>query len=77
MRKERANSLMALLIAVGIGNAFVMAHEGPDPVVHWIFDQKHIQGKVLHARLGPDGTMNGRIQVIRDTLDSSQCHGSQ
>ena len=75
MRKERANSLMALLIAVGIGNAVVMAHEGPDPVVHWIFDQKHIQGKVLHARLGPDGTMNGRIQVIRDTFGETVLFG--
>lgn len=53
------------------------AHDGPDPVGHWIFNArtvKSVEGEetgLLKARLGPDGKITGDVELVDDPLGQS------
>jgi len=47
------------------------AHDGPDPVCHWTFNEKQIDGQKLKARLGPDGTFSEAPRIVPDPWGQS------
>ncbi|MFN9877442.1 MAG: hypothetical protein ACK557_03085, partial [Planctomycetota bacterium] len=54
------------------------AHDGPDPVCHWTFNEKQIDGQKLKARLGPDGTFSEAPRIVPDPWgQSAYFHGRQ
>jgi predicted phosphodiesterase len=54
------------------GAAFpVVAHEGPDPVGHWEFHQRQLDGNRLKARVGADLLLTGPARWMEDSLGQS------
>ncbi len=49
----------------------LVAHDGPDPVAHWQFNEFNLRGKKLQARLGPDGKFNEQPSTASDALGQS------
>jgi len=42
------------------------AHDGPDPLWHWIMSQSRLGEDVLKARFGPNATLEGNPKLLRD-----------
>ncbi len=51
--------------------SLLAAHDGPDPVAHWLFRSAQVQNGVLRARLGPDAQLQGRLRSVQDALGES------
>lgn len=49
--------LLCLSLACSAG---ALAHKGPDPVAHWLFESDRIRSGSLEARLGPDAEVSGK-----------------
>ena len=64
-------TLIFLLVALGMAAEYASAHEGPDPIAHWFFNTRSAQGNKLNARLGPDAKISGTIKVVRDDVGES------
>ncbi len=55
--------------ALGVWALFapaILAHDGPDPIAHWQFNERYISELSLKARLGPDGTFARAPQIVPD-----------
>lgn len=63
------NFIWALLPLCLPGLSF--AHDGPDPVCHWTFNEKQVNGNKLKARLGPDGTFSEPPRIVPDPWGQS------
>jgi hypothetical protein len=48
-----------------------VAHEGPDPLGHWIGQADRVKDGKMIARLGPDGTLSFKPNFIQDRLGQS------
>jgi acid phosphatase type 7 len=49
----------------------LIAHEGPDPIVDWIFHERFIEKSRLKARLGPDLILPAKVKIIKDKYGQS------
>lgn len=47
------------------------AHDGPDPIAHWRFDQTSIRDNALIARLGPDVSFENKPRLHKDVMGQS------
>ncbi len=68
--KQRALALTGW-IALLAWPVAIAAHDGPDPVAHWKFDQTSIKDNALIARLGPDIAFNSQPRLHEDPLGES------
>jgi predicted phosphodiesterase len=66
-------SIAALLSTI----ANVSAHEGPDPISHWVFNSEFVSGRKITARLGPDGEFDFTPKVIDDVHGESVFFSTQ
>ncbi|MGY8768494.1 MAG: metallophosphoesterase [Pirellulales bacterium] len=66
MFKLKASVLLVLCFSIE-----VFAHEGPDPISHWNFNTRNIDGQTLKATLGPDATITGNVKMVQDPLGES------
>lgn len=48
---------------VGLVPGTAVAHEGPDPIAHWVFNARTVKGSKVEARLGPTGFISGEYEV--------------
>ncbi len=65
-----------LLWLLATHSATWLAHDGPDPLVHWQFNQTQIKNNQLKALLGPDGIFNSAPKIVTDPLGQSvRFHG--
>jgi predicted phosphodiesterase len=39
------------------------AHEGPDPLAHWVFNSRTVHSSRVEARLGPNGILCGQYEL--------------
>lgn len=62
------NLLLALLL---IFPCFLLSHEGPDPIGHWMGRADRVKEDKLMARLGPDGTLFFKPTFIKDKSGES------
>ena len=67
----RRLSLLAILIGTFSGTVTICAHDGPDPVAHWIFGERHVKQDKIHARIGPPGKIVGDYRLVDDPLGQS------
>lgn len=51
------------LIAAALFFQTLQAHDGPDPIAHWVFLPKYVSGKTLNARLGPNAKIQGELDT--------------
>lgn len=63
------NLLKAWLAFFGVIQA--VAHEGPDPLGHWIGRADRVKDGKMIARLGPDGTLSFKPNFIQDRSGQS------
>lgn len=42
------------------------AHQGPDPLAHWSFNSRSVEGDLVRARIGPDAVLEGGARVVSD-----------
>ncbi len=56
----------AALVASVLAGATATAHQGPDPIAHWVFNSRSVEGDICHARLGPDLRLEGEYRVAAD-----------
>ncbi len=49
----------------------VCAHEGPDPLAHWLMNARSVADGQLNARLGPAGKLSGDYEIVQDALGDS------
>jgi predicted phosphodiesterase len=47
------------------------AHDGPDPVAHWRFEQVEVDGLRLNARLGPDAFFSSKPRFVDESIGQS------
>ena len=47
------------------------AHDGPDPLAHWRFNERHISDSTLQARLGPNGVFTTKPLIVPDPYGQS------
>lgn len=59
MSKQQTFLGSALLLILGFNS--LMAHDGPDPVLHWSLNSRAIADAKLSARLGPDAQIEGQL----------------
>ncbi len=52
-------------------SATATAHEGPDPVGHWEFHPRQLEGNRLKARVGADLMLSGPVRWMTDPLGQS------
>lgn len=67
----RSAPLPCFLALSAIFAGAAAAHQGPDPVAHWIFSGRSVEGDSLKARLGPPGKLIGGHRVVADELGDS------
>jgi predicted phosphodiesterase len=68
--------LSALLVTLLYGwtvapIAQAATHDCPDPIGHWIFNQRSIEQSKLNARLGLNGTISGEFKLVEDEFGQS------
>lgn len=51
------------------------AHDGPDPVMHWHFGSRDLDGATLRARRGPDARFTSDVRLQPDELGESAVFG--
>lgn len=81
MRTEVINRIAFLfgcifMLAGWTASGSATAHDGPDPIAHWVFNERQIDGDKLKARLGPDGVFSQTPKIVPDPWgQSAQLHG--
>lgn len=68
MIRFRVLAVLALLMWM---SSPVMAHDGPDPVSHWLFTKSTVQDGKVKARLGLDATIHGAPVLVDDDHGSA------
>jgi len=68
LAKRTLPSFLLILVLVPLSAA---AHDGPDPISHWMLNQKSINGTTLQARLGPNGVIEGETELVQDPMGES------
>ncbi|MBL8814513.1 MAG: metallophosphoesterase [Planctomyces sp.] len=63
-------TLLSLTVTAGVS-----AHEGPDPIGRWEFNQRQLQGSTLKAIIGLDAKTGGSIRFQSDSLGESMVFG--
>lgn len=57
---------------------FLLAHDGPDPLVHWRFDSANVRGDAVQAILGPDLPLSPASRIVREAgVESLQLRGQE
>lgn len=60
-------SICAVTIALlGHSAQSIHAHEGPDPLAHWMMNARSVADGRLNARLGPAGQLAGDYEIVQD-----------
>ena len=62
---------LVVLVRAACCVSISLAHEGPDPIAHWNFNARSLKDGHLHARLGPDATVEGDPVVVDDPFGQS------
>ncbi len=58
------------------GVSVILAHDGPDPLAHWQFNERQLDQLTLKARLGPNGTFSEVPKIVADPYGQSAAfHG--
>ena len=65
MSSRPARPLLALVVLCSVAQVAI-AHKGPDPVAHWVFDGRSVEGDQVRALIGPNARLNGRSRVVSD-----------
>ena len=73
MNSPSCNCLWIAVLGIFLGTPLnsALAHDGPDPIAHWILNRKSIEQNRLQARLGPDGKFMGNFEVHEDPMGQS------
>ncbi len=61
-------SAVAIVVASSLSS---LAHDGPDPIIHWQFKTSNIKQNLVQARLGPDATFSHPPTFVNDSLGQS------
>lgn len=69
--------LMACLAGSPARGVPSLVHDGPDPVMHWVFHERNVSGTTLKARLGPNGEFPGPVRFAGDNLGQSAIFNGQ
>lgn len=64
-------SLVVLTCFFAIIAQVASAHQGPDPIVHWAFNNRTIADGVCEARLGPDLQLSPSVAIATDKCGQS------
>ena len=67
----RTPNLLPFVFSIVLLGIPALAHDGPDPVAHWILNGRHIDGNTLKARLGPNGEITGTQKIVTDKYGAS------
>ncbi len=70
----RASLLLGWLFCVA---SVAVAHDGPDPVAHWVCSAKQIKDGKLVAKLGPDATFSNVPKIVTDDHGESLQFGNR
>ena len=65
MSSRSSRPLLALVVLCCVAQVAI-AHKGPDPVAHWVFDGRSVEGDQVRALIGPNARLNGRSRVVSD-----------
>ncbi|WP_442484957.1 LamG-like jellyroll fold domain-containing protein [Aeoliella sp. SH292] len=60
-----------MLSCAFVFSSWAVAHEGPDPVAHWVFKRSTIRGSECRAVLGPDLTLSHSPRIVSDRFGSA------
>ena len=71
LRTLRPASLFAAVALLLTGPNPAVAHDGPDPVIHWDFRPQQVEGTKLRARLGMDVELSGPLRWSADEFGHS------
>jgi len=67
----------ALLVALTLVANSASAHDGPDPVAHWVFASSRMKDNVLRAKIGPDCKVTGTARFSGDEVGSTLHFGQR
>ena len=71
LRTLRPATLFAAVALLLTGPNPALAHDGPDPVIHWDFRPQQVEGTKLRARLGMDVELSGPLRWSADEFGHS------
>ncbi len=67
---KRIRKFTIVLSWILITGTITNAHEGPDPIAHWVFNSRTVVGDQCLARLGPDLSLDKNVRLA--TTESMQ-----
>jgi predicted phosphodiesterase len=61
----------AAMLTMTFVGARAIAHQGPDPIAHWVFNSRTVGDDACQARLGPDLRLEGAYRIAVDASGES------